>query len=139
MQLQQDSSDRADDTSTSLICTNAVPLLPKRVASGAVQLLAKARGRVSLDKTKPTPAATGNPFMVVGGKPLLGRDGGPKTRTRDMEQRILMDVLRRAAGQKGTVRTARKPPTADDSATVSAQVADGEASAAIKASVGFSD
>jgi hypothetical protein len=98
------------------MCTHAVPLLPKRVASAAVQLLAKTLGRVSRDKRPP--AAVHTPGAVEGGKPLLGKDSGPKARTRDMEQRILVDVLRRTTGQQAATRIRRTALTGKNDAAV---------------------
>ena len=106
------------------MCTRAVPLLPKRVASAAVQLLAKALGRVSRDGSKRSPAAVHAPGAVEGGKPLLGRDSGPKARTRDMEQRILVDVLRRAAAPQAATRIRRTTLTGLKGAAVPTAVTD---------------
>ena len=113
----------AGATSSSPMCTCTVPLLPKRVASAAVQLLAKALGRVSRDASKRPPAAVHGPG-AVGGKPLLGRDSGPKARTRDMEQRILVDVLRRAAAPQAATRIRRTTMTGNKAAAVPIEPAD---------------
>jgi hypothetical protein len=107
---------------------HAVPLLPKRVASAAVQLLAKALGRASRDGLGTKPAPSDNPAAAVGGKPLLGRESGPKARTRDMEQRIVLDVLRRTTGQQRARKGNRTSQTAADDGVgaVRTEVSDAE-------------